>query len=231
MGEAGEPAVVEGVKGTWRVDPSQLGQPFSGRAALLSPFDRLIHDRKRTVELFEFDYQLEMYKPAAKRRWGYFALPILYGDRLVGKLDATADRKAGVLRVNAIHQDVPFNKAMTAAVDREIKDLARWLELDLKLPERTLKPWEKVGWVMQTSFDGPGPSFVNLCGTPGGAMTMSPGPAVERSSASWKVSFPSRTTQVRRRGGGEARTVTGLAPRRGSARSSPRARRLRGFRS
>ena len=112
VGEAGEPAVVEGVKGTWRVDPSQLAQPFSGRAALLSPFDRLTHDRKRTVELFEFEYQLEMYKPAAQRRWGYFALPILYGDRLVGKLDATADRKAGVLRVTAIHQDVPFDKAI-----------------------------------------------------------------------------------------------------------------------
>ena len=131
VGEAGEPAVVEGVKGTWRVDPSLLGQPFSGRAALLSPFDRLIHDRKRTVELFGFDYQLEMYKPAAKRRWGYFALPVLYGDRLAGKLDATADRKAGVLRIIAIHQDVPFDKAMTAAVNHEIKDLAHWLELDL----------------------------------------------------------------------------------------------------
>jgi uncharacterized protein YcaQ len=131
VGEAGEPAVVEGVKGTWRVDPALLGQPFSGRAALLSPFDRLIHDRKRTVELFEFDYQLEMYKPAAKRRWGYFALPVLFGDRLVGKLDAVADRKAGVLRVNAIHQDVPFDKAMTAGVGHEIKDLAHWLELDL----------------------------------------------------------------------------------------------------
>ncbi len=134
VGEAGEPAVVEGVKGTWRVDPSLLGEPFSGRAALLSPFDRLIYDRKRTVELFEFDYQLEMYKPAAKRRWGYFALPILYGDRLVGKLDATADRKAGVLRVDAIHQDLAFDKAMTAAVQTEAKDLARWLELDLTLP-------------------------------------------------------------------------------------------------
>jgi uncharacterized protein YcaQ len=134
VGEAGEPAVVAGVKGTWRVDPSLPGQPFSGRAALLSPFDRLIHDRKRTAELFEFDYQLEMYKPAAQRRWGYFALPILYGDRLVGKLDATADRKAGVLRVDAIHQDVPFGKTITAAVDREIRDLARWLELDLALP-------------------------------------------------------------------------------------------------
>jgi uncharacterized protein len=136
VGEAGEPAVVEGVKGTWRVDPSQLGQPFSGRAALLSPFDRLIHDRKRTVELLEFDYQLEMYKPAAKRRWGYFALPILYGDRLVGKLDATADRNAGVLRVNAIHQDVPPTKAATAAIGHEIKDLAHWLELALALPSK-----------------------------------------------------------------------------------------------
>ena len=134
VGDVGEPAVVEGVKGRWRVDPALLGQPFSGRAALLSPFDRLIHDRRRMVELFEFDYQLEMYKPAARRRWGYFALPILYGDRLVGKLDATADHHAGVLRVDAIHQDVPFDRAMTAAVEGEIKDLAHWLQLDLTRP-------------------------------------------------------------------------------------------------
>jgi uncharacterized protein YcaQ len=136
VGDAGEPAVVDGVKGAWRVDPSLLGQPFSGRAALLSPFDRLLHDRKRTLELFEFDYQLEIYKPAAKRRWGYFALPILHGERLVGKLDATADRNGGVLRIDAIHQDLPFDKSMTAAVDGEIKDLARWLELDPKLSGR-----------------------------------------------------------------------------------------------
>lgn len=136
VGDAGEPAVVEGVRGTWRVDPTLLGQPFAGRAAVLSPFDRLIHDRKRTVELFGFDYQLEMYKPAGKRRWGYFALPILSGDRLVGKLDATADRNAGVLRATAIHRDVAFTKAMTAAVDREIRDLAHWLELDLAQPGR-----------------------------------------------------------------------------------------------
>jgi uncharacterized protein len=133
VGEAGEAAVVEGVKGTWRVDPSLLDQPFSGRTALLSPVDRLIYDRKRMTEIFEFDYQLEMYKPAAKRRWGYYALPILCGDRLVGKLDAAADHRAGVLRVNAIHQDVPFDENMNAAVEREIVDLADWLELDLEL--------------------------------------------------------------------------------------------------
>ena len=131
VGEAGEPAVVEGVPGDWRVDPAYLdGGPFAGRAALLSPFDRLVHDRVRAQEIFGYDYQLEMYKPAAKRRWGYYALPILYGDQLVGKLDATADRKAGVLTVNAIHQDVPFTPEISAAVDTEISALATWLGLE-----------------------------------------------------------------------------------------------------
>ncbi len=134
VNDVGEPAVIEGVRGTWRVDPAQLGQPFAGRAALLSPLDRLIYDRKRMTDIFEFDYQLEMYKPAAKRRWGYWALPILYGDQLVGKVDATADRMAGVLRVDAIHQDVPFTKAMNTAIHREISDLATWLDLALDLP-------------------------------------------------------------------------------------------------
>jgi uncharacterized protein YcaQ len=132
VGEAGEAAVVEGVKDEWRVDPAYLGDGFKGRTALLSPFDRLIHDRGRTEELFEFEYTLEMYKPAAKRRWGYFALPILHGDRLVGKLDAAADRKASVLRVNAIHEDVSFSPAMAKSVRKEIEDLAAWLELDVR---------------------------------------------------------------------------------------------------
>jgi hypothetical protein len=130
VGEAGEPAVVEGVKGEWRVDPAYLDDDFKGRTALLSPFDRLIHDRGRTEELFEFEYTLEMYKPAPKRRWGYFALPILHGDRLVGKLDAVADRKASALRVNAIHEDVRFNRAMTTAVRKEIDGLTAWLGLE-----------------------------------------------------------------------------------------------------
>ena len=129
VGEAGEPAVVEGIKGEWRVDPAALGEDFEGRTALLSPFDRLVHDRVRAEELFDFEYTLEMYKPAAKRRWGYFALPILHDDRLVGKLDATADRKASVLRVHAIHEDVRFTRAMTKGVRTELQDLAAWLGL------------------------------------------------------------------------------------------------------
>ncbi len=121
--------MAEGTKGEWRVDPAALGADFEGRTALLSPFDRILHDRLRAQELFDFEYTLEMYKPAVKRRWGYFALPILHHDRLVGKLDAKADRKASVLRVHAIHEDVKFTRTMTKAVEAELEDLASWLGL------------------------------------------------------------------------------------------------------
>jgi uncharacterized protein YcaQ len=140
-GPCGVPAVVTGVRGRWRVDPAQLArldEPFRGRAALLSPLDRLVFDRKRLSEVFEFDYQLEMYKPAAKRRWGYWALPVLYGDRLVGKLDVTADHAAGLLRVHAVHEDEPFTSPMTKAVDREIRDLANWLDLGVDPARATI---------------------------------------------------------------------------------------------
>ena len=129
VGDAGEPAVVEGTKGEWRVDPATLDQDFEGRTALLSPFDRLVHDRVRTEELFDFEYTLEMYKPEANRRWGYFALPVLHHDRLVGKVDAKADHKSSVLRVNAIHEDAKFTRTMTKAVQAELEDLGSWLGL------------------------------------------------------------------------------------------------------
>jgi uncharacterized protein len=87
-------------------------------------------DRVRAQEFFDFEYYLEMYKPAAKRRWGYFALPILHDDRLVGKLDATADRKASTLRVHAIHEDVRFTRPITKGVRAELDSLASWLGLD-----------------------------------------------------------------------------------------------------
>ncbi|MFG1609663.1 DNA glycosylase AlkZ-like family protein [Actinoplanes sp. NPDC049265] len=131
VGEVGEPATIEGVRGQWRVDPAYLGRSFEGRTALLSPLDRLVFDRKRMTEIFEYDYQLEMYKPAAKRRWGYWALPILHGDRLIGKIDCTADRTQGILRVDAIHEDAPFPRRTAAAVRSELADLAGWLDLDL----------------------------------------------------------------------------------------------------
>ena len=97
------------------------GAALALRSARLRP--------RRLEEVFEFEYTLEMYKPAAKRRWGYFALPILHGDRLVGKVDAIADRKASVLRVHAIHEDVPFTRAIAKGVQAELDDLAVWLRL------------------------------------------------------------------------------------------------------
>ena len=123
---------VEGTAGEWRVDPEATAEDFEGRTAVLSPFDRLIHNRVRAQELFDFEYYLEMYKPKAARRWGYFALPVLHHDALVGKVDATVDRKASLLRVNAVHRDVRFSRAMTAAVRAELEALARWLGLDIR---------------------------------------------------------------------------------------------------
>jgi uncharacterized protein len=136
VGEAGVAATVEGTPGEWRVDPAALDDgDLEGRTALLSPFDRLVYDRVRARELFDFEYALEMYKPAATRRWGYFALPVLHGDRLVGKVDAAADRAAATLRVHAIHEDVAFTRAMARAVRAELEALAAWLGLgEVALP-------------------------------------------------------------------------------------------------
>ncbi len=132
----GVQATVEDVRGTWQVDPDQLervDEPFEGRAALLSPLDRLVFDRKRLAEIFEFDYALEMYKPAAQRLWGYWALPVLYGDRLIGKADAIAERDEGELIVHALYEDEPWSPAMRSAVVEELESLARWLDLALVL--------------------------------------------------------------------------------------------------
>jgi uncharacterized protein YcaQ len=131
VGETGEPVEIEDTPGIWQADPLALAavDDFTGRTALLSPFDRLIHNRTRALELWDFEYTLEMYKPAAQRRWGYFALPILYGDQLVGKADLKADRKAGVLRVLALHPDVRFTRAITKGINDELSNLAAWLAL------------------------------------------------------------------------------------------------------
>ena len=136
-GEAGEPAVVEGVRGRWRVDPDVLAaardsadlfdDPAARRTVLLAPFDVLLHDRKRMSDLLGFDYALEMFKPRAKRRWGYYALPVLHGHRLVGKVDATADHEAGELLVHAVHEDEPFTPVVRDGVEARLAELAGWL--------------------------------------------------------------------------------------------------------
>jgi len=130
----GEPATIAGVPGRWRVDPDQLGLPFEGRTTILSPFDRLMTDPQRVAKLFEFDYTLEMYKPARTRIWGQFALPILHGDRLIGKIDARSDRDSGLFIVHRIHEDEPFTAATRTAVNNEIESFASWLHLGVSGP-------------------------------------------------------------------------------------------------
>ena len=129
----GEPATIEGVPGRWRVDPAQLDRPFTGRTALLSPFDRLLTDKQRQLRLFDFDYGIEMYKPAKLRRRGPIALPILHGERLVGSVDARADRRAGTLTVHRLTEDEPFSAELRDAVETELHALARWLRLELTI--------------------------------------------------------------------------------------------------
>jgi uncharacterized protein YcaQ len=126
----GVEATIEGVPGNWRVDPAQLDRDFVGRTAILSPFDRLVFDRERIAHLFDYDYMLEMYKPAEQRIWGQFALPILHNENLVGKVDARTDAKKRTLAVGAVHGDVPFTRAMSSAVDDELDSLAAWLDYD-----------------------------------------------------------------------------------------------------
>lgn len=130
VGDEGLEVDIEGLRGRWRLEPELLDREFFGRTALLSPFDRLVYDRAVTEALFGFEYRLEIYVPEAKRRWGYYVLPALHGERLVGRVDARADRKTGVLRVPALHLEPGATSADEEAIRAELDELAAWLRLD-----------------------------------------------------------------------------------------------------
>lgn len=131
VGDAGEPAVVEGSRLKWRVDPRAIAalddDDPGGRVAFLSPYDGMLFDRPRLSELFEFDYVLEQFKPKPQRRYGYFAHPILMGDRFVGMLDAEVNRKTETLTVTDVHEFLPFDPEEHEMVRMEVDDLAEFL--------------------------------------------------------------------------------------------------------
>jgi hypothetical protein len=107
-------------RGEWVAHPDVSDEPVPDRAVLLSPFDRLVHDRKRAEELFGFYYRLEMYVPQAKREYGYYVLPLLVGDRIAGRAEPRFDRKAGTLELLGAWDD-------TSRLDEALGELERWL--------------------------------------------------------------------------------------------------------
>ncbi|HEY1017126.1 MAG TPA: crosslink repair DNA glycosylase YcaQ family protein, partial [Herpetosiphonaceae bacterium] len=104
------------------------GPPPATLTTLLSPFDSLVWDRERNLALWGFEYKIECYTPAAKRRYGYFTLPILWRDTLVGRVDAKAERKAGIFRVKALHLEpgVPLTDELLADLAWALRDCAAW---------------------------------------------------------------------------------------------------------
>lgn len=109
-------------RGRLLAHPDAVDGPIPNRITFLSPFDRLIHDRARTEALWDFYYRLEMYVPKAKREYGYYVLPILRGDRIVGRIEPVYDRKTRELKVNGVWWE---GKPVSAA--KPLRDLARWL--------------------------------------------------------------------------------------------------------
>jgi uncharacterized protein YcaQ len=116
--------VRRGRDGGWEVHPEADDRPVPKRVTFLSPFDRLVYDRERAEALFGFRYRLEMYVPKAKREYGYYVLPILRGDRLIGRIEPVYDRRAGVLRVNSVHWE-PGVKPVD--LERPLRSLARFV--------------------------------------------------------------------------------------------------------
>jgi hypothetical protein len=108
------------------LDESRLA-PHAPRTALLSPFDNLIADRARTKLMFDFDFRIEIYVPPAKRKYGYYVLPILHGDQLIGRIDPQLDREAGCLRVNAVYAEPGAPREAGPNVARAVQSLAQFL--------------------------------------------------------------------------------------------------------
>ena len=126
------PVTVEGWRDrAYMLPGTRVNRPRREHATLLSPFDSLIWERARTKRLFDFDYTIEVYVPEPKRRYGYYVLPLLLGDRLVGRFDLKADRKGSTLQVRGAYVEWGADVAVVAAAAApELRALAIWLGLD-----------------------------------------------------------------------------------------------------
>jgi uncharacterized protein YcaQ len=111
-------------KGRLVAHPDAEGGSVRDTVTFLSPFDRLVHDRDRAEALWGFRYRLEMYVPAAKREYGYYVLPILRGDRIVGRIEPVHDRQEGRLHVRGVWWE---DGVRPAPLDQPLRRLARWL--------------------------------------------------------------------------------------------------------
>jgi uncharacterized protein YcaQ len=125
---------VEGSNAVWYVHADDLplldrieAGEWTPRTTLLSPFDNLICDRKRTEQLWDFFFRIEIYVPAAKRQYGYYVLPILHGDRLIGRIDPTFERKTKTLRVSNIYAEPQAPAKAARPIRESIESLAAFL--------------------------------------------------------------------------------------------------------
>ena len=139
------PVTIAGItKGEWFAHAHLLDRPWKPRTVALSPFDDLVSDRDHTEALLDFHFRLEIYVPKAARRWGYFVLPVLHGDRLIGRVDPRFDRETRVLRLEAVHAEPGTSESDGAAAWRAVRELATWLgATDIGVPGQVPGRWRR----------------------------------------------------------------------------------------
>ena len=116
-------------RGRWLAHPDAMADPVPRRTTFLSPFDQLVANRDRAEALWGFHYRLEMYMPAAKRQYGYYVIPILRGDRVIGRIEPVHDRRARRLHVRGVWWE---RGARPVSLDAPLRRLARWLGAEVE---------------------------------------------------------------------------------------------------